>query len=52
MLKDLCKINDKNNSNDLVNLIKSGLSDSKNKTENMSEGEKETEKPNKIVNIV
>ena len=27
MLKNLCKLNDKNNNNMLVNMIKSGLSD-------------------------
>ena len=52
MLKDLHKINDKKKSNDLVNLIKSGLSDLKNETENMNEEEKEFDEPNEIVDIV
>ena len=51
MLRDLYKINDKYQSKDLVNVIKSGLSDFKNETENMTEEEKEIEKPNEIVNI-
>ena len=37
MLKDLCKINDKYKNNDLVNVIKSGLSDFKTKIGNMNE---------------
>ena len=52
MLKDLYRINDKYKNKDLVNVIKSGLTDLKNETENMSEEEKEIEKPNEIVNIV
>ena len=52
MLRDLYKINDKYKNQDLVNVIKSGLSDLKNETKNMSEEEKEIEKPNEIVNIV
>ena len=52
MLKDLHKINDKKKSNNLVNLIKSGLSDLKNETENMNEEEKEFDEPNEIVDIV
>ena len=52
MLKDLYRINDKYKKKDLVNVIKSGLTDLKNETENMSEEEKEIEKPNEIVNIV
>ena len=52
MLKDLHKINDKKKSNDVVNLIKSGLSDLKNETENMNEEEKEFDEPNEIVDIV
>ena len=35
MLKDLYRINDKYKSNDLLNLIKIGLSDLKNEIENM-----------------
>ena len=52
MLRDLYRINDKKKNNDLVNLIKSGLSDLKNEIENMDDEEKEIEKPNEIVNIV
>ena len=52
MLKDLYRINDKYKNKDLVNVIKSGLTDLKNETENMSEEEKEIKKPNEIVNIV
>ena len=51
-MKDLYRINDKCKNKDLVNVIKSGLTDLKNETENMSEEEKEIEKPNEIVNIV
>ena len=47
MLKDLYRINDKYKSNGLVNVIKSGLSDLKNETKNMSEEEKKKMK-NKI----
>ena len=52
MLKNLCNLNDRNKNNKLVNIIKSGLSDFKNEIENMTEKEKETEKPYKIVDIV
>ena len=52
MLKDLYRINDKYKSNDLLNLIKIGLSDLKNEIENMGEEEKEIEKPNEIIDIV
>ena len=51
MLKDLYRINDKYKNNDLVNVIKSGLSDLKNEIENMGEEEKEIEKPNQIIDI-
>ena len=40
MLKDVYKTNDKNKNNKLVNMIKSGLSDLKNETENIGEKEK------------
>ena len=40
MLKDLYRINDKKKNSKLVNVIKSGLSDLKNETENMDEREK------------
>ena len=52
MLKSVYKTNDKKNNNDLVNVIKSGLNDLKKEIENMGEEEKETEKPNEIVNLV
>ena len=52
MLKTIYNTNDRKKNNDLVNVIKSGLSDLKNEIENMDEEEKETEKPNKIVDIV
>ena len=52
MLKTIYNTNDRKKNNDLVNVIKSGLSDLKNEIENMGEEEKETEKPNKIVDIV
>ena len=52
MLKDLYRINDKYKNKDLVNVIKSGLTDLKNETENMSEEEKEIEKPNEIIDTV
>ena len=52
MLKALYKISDKHKNNDLVNVIKSGLSDLKNETENISEEEKEIEKSNEIIDIV
>ena len=45
MLKDLYITNDKYKNNKLVNIIKSGLSDLKNEIEDMSEEEKENEKP-------
>ena len=41
MLKSVYKTNDKNNNSNLVNIIKSGISDSKNETEDMSEEEQE-----------
>ena len=40
MLKDLYRINDKKKNSKLVDVIKSGLSDLKNETENMDEKEK------------
>ena len=52
MLKDLYKINDKCRNNDLVNVIKGGLSDLKNEIKNISEEEKEIEKPNEITDVV
>ena len=52
MLKSAYKTNDKKNNSKLVNIIKSGLSDLKNKTKDMSEEEKEIEKPGEITDIV
>ena len=52
MLKTVCNTNDRKKNNDLVNVIKSGLSDVKNEIENMGKKEKEIEKPNEIVDIV
>ena len=52
MLKDLYKTNDKYKNNCLVNVIKSGFSGLKNKIKNISEEEKEIEKPNEIIDIV
>ena len=52
MLKALCTINDRKKNSDLAILIKSGLSNLKNEIENMSEEEKDIEKPNKIVYIL
>ena len=52
MLKPVYKTNDKKNNNNLVNIIKSGLSDLKKEIEDMSEEEKETEKPSEIIYIV
>ena len=43
---------DKKKSNDLVNVIKSGLNDLKNKMKDMSNKEKEIEEPDKIVDLV
>ena len=40
MLKSVYKTNDQKNNNKLVNIIKSGLSDLENETEDMSEEEK------------
>ena len=52
MLKSVYKTNDIKKNSKLVNVIKSGLSDSKNKIENMREEEKEIEKPSEIIDIV
>ena len=52
MLKAVYTTNDQKKSNKLVNVIKSGLSDSKNEIKNMGEEEKQIEKPNEIINIV
>ena len=52
MLKAVYTTNDRKKNNDLVNVIKSGLSDLKNEIENMSTEEKEIGKPDKIADIV
>ena len=52
MFKNLCNQNSKNKNNELVNVIKSALSDFKDEIENVSKEEKEIEKPYRIVNIV
>ena len=52
MLKTVYNTNDKKKNNDFVIMIKSGLSDLKKEIENMSEEEKEIEKPNVIIDIV
>ena len=49
MLKAIYNTDSKKKNNDLVNVIKSGLSDLKNEIEEMSENE--IEQPNKIVDI-
>ena len=51
MLKSVHKTNDKKKNSKLANITKSGLSDFKNEVEDMSEEEKEIEKPNQIINI-
>ena len=50
--KHLYEIKNKKQSNELVNVIKSGLIDLKDKLKKMSEDEKETEKPDKLLEIV
>ena len=52
MFKLLYKTNNKKKNKELVNMIKSGLRDLKNKIEKMPEDEKEIEKPNEILDIV
>ena len=52
MSKGLYTTNYKNKNNDLVIMIKSGLSHLKKVLENMSEEEKEIEKPNEIIDLV
>ena len=52
MLKTLYNLNDKKKNNQLVNKIKSRLSDLKNEIKKMTEDEIKTEKPYKIVDIV
>ena len=52
MLKTLYKLNDREKHNQLLSVIKSGLSNFKNVIENISEKGKETKKPYKIVDTV
>ena len=52
MLKPIYATNDKKKNKHLVILIVGGLSDLKKEIKNMSEKEKEIEKPNEMVNIV
>ena len=52
LTKQLYKIKNKKKNNESVNVIKSGLIDLKDEHEKMSEDEKETEKPDKILEIV
>ena len=52
MLKTLYNTYDKKKNNNLVNMINSRSGDLKNEIENISEEEKEIEKPNEIVDIV
>ena len=51
MLKLVCKTNNKKKNSELINIIESGLSDLKNKIENMREEEKEIEKPSQIIDV-
>ena len=52
LAKELYEIKNKNKNNKLVNAIKSGLSDLKDKIKEMSEDEKESEQPDKILKLV
>ena len=52
MAKKLLNIKDKDENNDLVNVIKSGLKDLKEEIKEMSKEEREIEKPDKRVEIV
>ena len=52
LLKDLYKTNDKEKNNRLVSMISSGLKDLRKEIKEMSEEEREIEKPYKIVEIV
>ena len=52
LIKQLYKIKNKKEYNELVNVIKSGLIDLKDEIKKMFEDEKETEKPDKILEIV
>ena len=52
LTEQLYKIKNKNKNNELVNVIKSGMIDLKNKINKMSKDEKEIEKPDRILEIV
>ena len=52
MVKAVYTTNYKKKNNKVVNMIKSVSSDLKNKIEDMSEEEKEIEKPNKIIDVI
>ena len=48
LIKQLYEIKNRKKNNELVNVIKSGLSDLKDEIKKISEDEKEIEKPDKI----
>ena len=52
LVKELYETKDKNENNELVNVIKSGIIDFKDEIKKMSKEEKENEKPDKILKIV
>ena len=52
MAKQFYKTKDKKKNNKLVNVINNGFSDLKHEIKNMSEDEKEIEKPEKILKVV
>ena len=52
LAKELYEIKNKNKNNKLVNAIKSGLRDLKDKIKEMSEDKKESEQPDKILKLV
>ena len=52
LIKQSYEIKNKNKNNELVNVIKSGLSDLKDEIKKMSEDEKEIEKPDKILKLL
>ena len=52
LAKQLHKIKNKNKNNELVNVIKSGIIDLRNKINKISKDEQEIEKPDRILEIV
>ena len=52
LIKQLYEIKNRKKNNELVNVIKCGLSDLKDKIKKMSEDEKEIEKPDKILKLL